>query len=304
MSNHEGLSSNGESTERIIAAAFPHLRGRPVEFLDEGCDFRVFGVDGKWIFRFPKHEKSARKLEMELALLPGLNLMREQADSPSPRIPAYEYRGISPGEDRWPFGGYRKLPGVAAHASENIDLQSVTKQLGVFLGRLHGYPVDSAQRAGVPKMPDLVDYWHHRALTELASLPVDQVDADEVQRFLEDKRPASFAGSACLTHNDLYTEHLLLDSGSGKVSAIIDWSDAVIGDPAIDFAALYPWLGPSGVQRVLASYSRPIDDQVLVRARYMAVGQSLRDITQGGEEARPEWTVRGLAALRRALRGN
>ena len=275
-----------------------------VEFLDEGWDFRVFEVGGKWVFRFPKHEKSVRKLEMELALLPGLNLLREQADSPLPRIPTYEYRGISPEDDGWPFGGYRKLPGVPAHTSENIDRQAVTKQLGVFLGRLHDYSIDSAQRAGVPKMPDLVDYWHDRALTELEILSVDQVDTDEVGRFLADHLPASFAGSMCLTHNDLYTEHILLDSASGSVSAIIDWSDAVIGDPAIDFAALYPWLGTSGVQSVLTSYSRPIDDQLLARARYLAVGQSLRDITQGAEVARPEWTDRGLAALRRALRGN
>ena len=275
-----------------------------VEFLDEGWDFRVFEVGGKWVFRFPKHEKSVPKLEMELALLPGLNLLREHADSPSPHIPGYEYRGSPPGDDGWPFGGYRKLPGVPAHASEKIDLQSVTKQLGVFLGRLHGYPVSSAQRAGVPKMPDLVDYWHDRALTELETLSADQVDTDEVRRFLADHLPASFAGSLCLTHNDLYTEHILLDSGSGKVSAIIDWSDAVIGDPAIDFAALYPWLGTSGIQRVLASYSRPIDDQVLARARYLAVGQSLRDITQGGEIGRPDWTERGLTGLRRALRGD
>ncbi len=296
--------NSSESAERIIASAFPDLRGMAVEFLDEGWDFRVFEVGGDLVFRFPRHEGSARKLEMELALLPRLNLLREQADSPSPHVPAYEYRSISPGDDGWPFGGYRKLPGVPAHAAENIDVQSVTKQLGVFLGRLHGYPIDSARRAGVPEMPDLVDYWHDRALTELESLSGDQVDTDEVHRFLEAYLPAPFAGSMCLTHNDLYTEHVLLNPGSGNVSAIIDWSDAVIGDPAIDFAALYPWLGMSGIQRVLASYSRPIDDQVLARARYLVVGQSLRDITQGGEVARPEWTVRGLAGLRRALRGD
>ena len=297
-----GFPNSSENATRLIASTFPRLRGMAVEFLDEGWDFRIFEVGGELVFRFPKHEGSASKLEMELALLPQLNCLREHADSPAPRIPDYDYRGVSPGDDGWPFGGYRKLPGVPAHAAENIDLQSVTEQLGVFLGRLHGYPIDSARRAGVPEMPDLVAYWHDRALTELAGLPVDQVDADEVQRFLEDRRPASFAGPMCLTHNDLYTEHVLLDPGSGNVSAIIDWSDAVIGDPAIDFAALHPWLGTSGVQSVLASYSRTIDDQVLARARYLVVGQSLRDIRQGGEIARPEWTDRGLAALRRALR--
>ena len=299
-----GFANSNENAARLIASTFPRLRGMAVEFLDEGWDFRVFEVGGELVFRFPKHEGSASKLRMELALLPRLNCLREHADSPAPRIPDYDYRGVSPGDDGWPFGGYRKLPGVPAHAAENIDLQSVTKQLGVFLGWLHGYPIDSARRAGVPEMPDLVAYWHDRALTELAGLPVDQVDADEVQRFLEDRRPASFAGPMCLTHNDLYTEHVLLDPGSGNVSAIIDWSDAVIGDPVLDFAALYSWLGAKGVRSVLASYSRPVDDHVLARARYLAACRALRDIAQGRDAARPDWAEVGFVGLRHAMRGN
>ena len=134
------------------------------------------------------------------------------------RIPDYEYHGISRGDEGWPFGGYRKLPGIPRHASEEIDLQSVTHQLGPFLSWLHGYSIYSARLAGVPEMPDLVDYWHARSLTELETLSVDQVDTDEARRFLEDHRPASFAGPMCLTHNDLLVEHVLLHPGSGTVS--------------------------------------------------------------------------------------
>jgi len=304
MSEHAGLSSNSESARRIIETAFPRLRGMPVEFLDEGWDFRAFEVGGEWVFRFPKHEGSVRKLEMEFALLPELNLRREATDSPSLRIPDYEYCGISPGGVGWPFGGYRKLPGIPSHASEEIDRQAVTRQLGSFLSWLHGYSIDSARQAGVPEMPDLVDYWHARSLTELETLSVDQVDTDEVRSFLEDHRPAPFAGPMCLTHNDLFVEHALLHPGSGKVSAIIDWSDAVIGEPVLDFAALYSWLGAKGVQSVLASYSRPIDDQVLARARYLTACRALRDIAQGRDAARPDWAEIGFAGLRHAMCGN
>ena len=117
MSEHAGLPSNSGSARRIIEAAFPPLRGMPVEFLDEGWDFRVFEVGGKWVFRFPKHEGSVAKLKMELALLPKLNLLRKVTDSTSLRIPDYEYSGISPGNPGWPFGGYRKLPGISSRAS-------------------------------------------------------------------------------------------------------------------------------------------------------------------------------------------
>lgn len=304
MSEHAGLSSNGKSAGQIIASAFPPLRGMPVKFLNEGWDFRAFEVGSKWVFRFPKHAGSVAKLEMELALLPRLSLRREITDSPSLLIPDYEYHGISPDDPGWPFGGYRKLSGIPRQASEEFDGEPATRQLGSFLSWLHGYSIDSARRTGVPEMPDLVGSWHARSLAELETLSVDQVDNDEVRRFLEDHRPAAWAGSMCLTHNDLFVEHVLFHPGSGEVSAIIDWSDVVIGDPALDFGALYSWLGARGVQGVLASYSRPIDDQVLVRARYLAVCRALRDIAQGRDAARPDWAEVGFAGLRRALRGN
>lgn len=304
MSEHAGLSSNSEGAGRIIGSAFPPLRGMPVEFLDEGWDFRVFELGGEWMFRFPKHQGSVLKLEMEFALLPQLNLLWEATDSPLLRIPDYEYSGVSPGDLGWPCGGYRKLPGIPAHAFEEFDWRSVTRQLGSFLSWLHGYSIDSARQVGVPEMPDLVDDWHAWSIAELETLSVDQVDTDEVHRFLEDHRPASFARRMCLTHNDLFVEHVLLHPGSRKVSAIIDWGDAVIGDPALDFAALYSWLGARGVRSVLASYSRPIDDQVLARARYLAACRALRDIAQGRDAARPDWAEVGFIGLRHALRGS
>jgi hypothetical protein len=47
----------------------------------------------------------------------------------------------------------------------------------------------------------------------------------------------------------LYAEHVLLLPESGRVSGVIDWSDAAIADPAADFAALYWWLGAGGARR-------------------------------------------------------
>jgi aminoglycoside phosphotransferase (APT) family kinase protein len=41
------------------------------------------------------------------------------------------------------------------------------------------------------------------------------------------------------SHNDLGIEHVLIDPGTWTVTGIIDWSDAAIVDPAIDFGLLY-----------------------------------------------------------------
>ena len=286
----------------IIASAFPRCRGMEVELLTEGWDFRAFEVGGEWIFRFPKHEASARKLEMELALLPGLTLHKEGADPPAPRIPTYELRGTHP-DSGWSFGGYRKLPGHAVDAAAGTDRQRVARQLGAFLGRLHGYPIDAARLACAPEMLDPLDYWQNRALGELDTLSLDRTEAEDVRRFLECQRPAAFDGEMVLNHNDLFSDHILVDP-SGDISAIIDWSDAVVSDPALDFAALSQWLGSNGVEQALASYSRPIDDHVLARSRYIATCLGVRNLVQGAIAGRPDWTRVGLATLRHVLGGN
>ena len=77
-----------------------------VALLDEGWDFRLFEVGERWLFRFPKHETSVTKLNMERKLLSSLG---EWVSLP---VPIYEYYGRSRAPSGQPFAGYRKLPGV------------------------------------------------------------------------------------------------------------------------------------------------------------------------------------------------
>ena len=49
---------------------------------------------------------------------------------------------------------------------------------------------------------------------------------------------ASGAGTYGLTHGDLGGENVLLDPESGELVGVLDWDDAVPGDPAVDLAAI------------------------------------------------------------------
>jgi aminoglycoside phosphotransferase (APT) family kinase protein len=51
------------------------------------------------------------------------------------------------------------------------------------------------------------------------------------------RRPAG--GRRCSPINDLGIEHVLVDPDTWTVTRIIDWSDAQIVDPAVDFGVLY-----------------------------------------------------------------
>ncbi len=266
-----------------------------MELLDEGWDFRIFEVDAKWLFRFPKREGGVAKLNMERKLLSGLG---EWVSLP---IPNYEYFCESRESSSRPFAGYRKLPGIGGDTSKIVDRHRVARQLGVFLARLHTYPVDKAREAGVPEARDLVAHWREKSREQLRRLNGLNVNLGLLRRYLENETPVSFEGAASLVHNDLWAEHILVDSRSGRVSGVIDWGDTVIGDPAIDFACLYTWYGKSWLENVLAHYTGKLDAEVISRSRYLATCVAIHCITLGRDLGRVQWVEAGYAALELVL---
>ena len=259
--------------------------------MDEGWDFQVFEVDPVWLFRFPKREASVAKLNMERKLLSGLG---EWVSLP---VPNYEYFCESPEKAIRPFGGYRKLPGIGGDISKTVDQHQVARQLGIFLARLHTYPVEKAREAGVPEAGDLVTHWRDKSREQLSRLNGLNVNLDLLRRYLENDAPVSCQGSLSLVHNDLWAEHILVDTCTGGVSGVIDWADAFIGDPAIDFACLYAWYGESWLENVLDHYTGKLDAGVISRSRYLATCLAIHNITLGREMGQARWVEAGNAAL-------
>lgn len=280
-----------ESARSIIGQAFPELRRARVELLDEGWDFRVFEVEAMWLFRFPKRESSVLKLKMEQQLLPGLG------EWVSLQVPSYEYFCESLEISERPFGGYRKLPGVGADTAGRVDRREVARRLGAFLSELHTYPADEAREAGVPEVRDLVEHWRGRASEELPGLADLLVNLDLLHRYLEREVPAPFEGATSLVHGDLWALHILIDRQSGGLAGIIDWADAIVGDPAIDFACLYTWHGEKWVKNVLSRYAGKQDAGLIPRSRYLATCLAIHCIALGRELGRTQWIEGGLAAL-------
>jgi len=287
--NEETLTA--ESASAIIASTFPEFRGARVELLDEGWDFRVFEVDASWLFRFPKREASVAKLNRESKLLSGLG---EWVSLP---IPNYEYFHESRESSSRTFAGYRKLSGIPVDISKMVDRYTVARQLGVFLERLHTYPVDKAREAGVLEERDLVTNWRDKSREQLKRLDGLNVNRDLLSRYLENNTLLTFDGALNLVHSDLWAEHILVDTHSGVVSGIIDWGDTFIGDPAIDFACLYTWYGEGWLENVLTHYTIKLDSELISRARYLATCLAIHSITLGRDLGRAQWVEAGNAAL-------
>ena len=245
-----------------------------------------------WLFRFPKREESAARLTKEVHLLSDL---REWVSLP---IPDYRYICESYGGSNWPFAGYAKIPGIPADVIEAVDWPTVARQLGRFLTQLHRYPVERARDAGVPENEGELASWRDRSLSSLDGIHDLPVDGRGLSEYLRSGFPKYANDAPRLVHNDLWAEHILIDPCTGGVRGIIDWGDAVIGDPAIDLGAIYAWRGKKGLNDLLAHYSVTLDPDAIDRARYLATCLAIRNISLGQDLGQALWIDAGRRALR------
>jgi aminoglycoside phosphotransferase (APT) family kinase protein len=283
----------------LIEAQFPTLAPAHVSRLGEGCDSLAFEVNGEWVFRFPKSDEVARQLEIEARLLPVLGEQLRVA------IPLFRFHGHpSPGFGR-PFAGYRRLPGEPAIRLDApaAAMDRLVAPLAAFLSALHAFPLDAALRAGVPvqRLDEVLAEIRADAVSDLARVVEAEPSApiDDWRRFIDAGADAPTRSPGALVHNDFAAEHVLLDRDTQAITGVIDWSDAAISDPVVDFAGLCHWGGVPFARAVLEAYDGGLDASALPVARYLAACRGAMDVAFGLEHGRREYVTAGLTALRR-----
>ncbi|GGN98939.1 hypothetical protein GCM10010112_92270 [Actinoplanes lobatus] len=96
-------------------------------------------------------------------------------------------------------------------------------------------------------------------------------------RILRESVPAA-GERLVLAHADLGAEHLL--EHDGRITGVIDWTDAAVTDPALDFARLYRDFGAGFLAGVADAYGPlPDRDRIVFFARCAA----LEDLAYGHE---------------------
>jgi aminoglycoside phosphotransferase (APT) family kinase protein len=290
-----------ELASRLVHTQFPELDPIQVEPLGEGCDSVAFEVNGGWVFRFPKRPDVERQLLIETKLLRSLTVR----GSPIP-LPAYSFHGRPSAEFPLHFAGYSKLPGTTANRVDPAKPvhRRLAPALGRFLSWLHAFSATDAMAMGVPDQRghDVVGDVQKEALEDFPVLARVAPDAplDAWRAFLLAAPMPAPVSAFSLVHNDLAAEHVLVDAPTQGVTGVIDWSDAAIGDRAIDFAGIFHWGGAPFLDDVLANYDRPIDAHLAARARFFAAGRGVLDVQFGLERNDREYVEGGLRALRLA----
>jgi aminoglycoside phosphotransferase (APT) family kinase protein len=199
--------------------------------IDDGFDFHVVVLDDTWVVRVPRRPSCAEALAVEAALLPAL------APALPVQVPQFEVA--------YPFAVYRAIRGTPL-----VDEEDEVRE---FLEALHAFDVGELP---VPH-PDWRETYRAQC-DEFRRLVLPSLDVGERKRaddlFAEVETLVGFVPA--LTHSDLGPEHLLCRDG--RLAGVIDWGDARVGDPALDYA----WLlnGPFPHWEV--------DDELRRRARF------------------------------------
>jgi aminoglycoside phosphotransferase (APT) family kinase protein len=93
-----------------------------------------------------------------------------------------------------------------------------------------------------------------------------------------------------LAHADLGAEHIL--EHDGALTGVIDWSDAALTDPALDFARLYRDFGPDFLTTALDAYGGLADtEDAMTRITFYARCAALEDLAYGRQQRRSDYTL-------------
>ena len=199
---------------RLIANALGR-NPRTILQIDDGYDFEVAIVDADWVFRFPRRSAVEEALELEIVLLPAL------APALPVDVPSFELISRNP-----LFVGYRLIRGEPL-VDEDAD------GVRAFLEALHAF-----DPSGLPvERPDWVEAYRDKC-AEFERLVLPLLDKDrraQAKRLFGDAETLVDFKPALL-HADLGPEHLLVRDS--RLVGVIDWGDARLGDPALDYAWL------------------------------------------------------------------
>jgi isopentenyldiphosphate isomerase len=252
--------------------------------IDTGWDSRAWLVEGTWLDREPRRPEVADRLRTETRLMPWLS---DKLDKVAIELPVP--RAI---RDQPLLVRHRYIRGHPVQPADSWLAADVTQALRV----LHARSDSEAVALGVPDAAtSYAAFTTELGRFKLEVLPLLDPQLQEAGRqLLEQVAQSPFD---TLVHGDLGPEHIVV--GEDSKIGIIDWTDAHIGDAALDLAWLLHGTEPGFAAAVLQTYapSPAIRRRALVWHRL----GPWYEVIHGIDEQLPERVSSGLAGIRARL---
>jgi aminoglycoside phosphotransferase (APT) family kinase protein len=125
---------------------------------------------------------------------------------------------------------------------------AIAEEIGALFGAVHCLPQDELA-AVERKFPDRSEHAIKREEARRTAEIIQGTEAlsvgqrDDLLRFLHEEAPEHLNGPSKFTHSDLSHHHVYLsrETGTWRVTGIIDWAEAALGPPEWDVACLWHW---------------------------------------------------------------
>lgn len=227
-------------------------------FNESGLDFLVvFAEDAKgeeWVLRFPRREDVIASTQKEKRTL---DLVRASLTVEAPNWLIYNDSLIA----------YKRLTGVPAATVDPeaqayvwvLDEKNVPTVFNETLARalvsLHHVDHEDVRAAGllVETPEEIRENMAKRMEKVKDAFHVDPGLWQRWQDWL--KNDSLWPAKTTLVHGDLHAGHILIDE-ENKVTGFIDWTEAAVGDIAIDFVAHYRTFGEDVLKELIHHYEK------------------------------------------------
>ncbi len=235
---NDGSVIGPEQVTALLRAQAPDWADLPVQALQtSGTDNAMFRLGAGAVLRVAKRPSAVPLLAKELQILPRLHGLPLQ----TPQV-LFATANAEP-QDR--FGLFKWIDGNPASLDQIKDPQQGARDLGEFLNALrdvgtYGGPIAGNQNHNRGVALDLLT---GKVLSDIESL-ADELDTKAARQIWNDACCAPPARELTWVHGDIKADNLL--AKDGKLVAVIDWGLSAIGDRAVDLAAAWTWLPPSG----------------------------------------------------------
>lgn len=307
-----GVSNRGEGRPdegvvRAVRAGAPAIDAGSLRPLGAGDFCVAYVTDDGWVVRVPRHEQATAALEREARLMEAL---AGRLPLPVPRPRFHEAAGRD--RDAVAFAVHQRLDGVELGRSFWAGLPDgpradLPARLGAFLAALHEVDPAVGTRAGLREVDHAawMRTWARRAGAD-SGLPLPGDLLADLHACLAGwvAEDADLRYPAAILHADVSPGHVLVDPERGVITGIIDWGDAVIGDPARDLIFLYEDWGMDFLDLALGAYAPDAAGVDRLRSRVLLhyLADQLDWTVRAAEEGRTADARHGVEALAHGVR--
>ena len=259
---------------KLIAEQFPeysHLQITDVE--KQGHDNRTYRFGEHMLIRMPTAADYALKVPKEQELLPQL------AKRLSVSITAPIKMGKPSANYPYPFSIYKWLPGKSINllTLTDQDKEQLAADLAKFLKELQAITDFEGPEPGQHNWwrGDHVSVYDKGARKQIAEL-AEIIDASKALDLWDKACTTRWDKKPVWIHGDFAIGNILMDGE--KLSAVIDFGGAAVGDPACDLVIAWTYL--SGKAREIFISEMDMDSDTWLRARAWALWKATFELCQ------------------------